>query len=136
MNLGIICSCLLVLKRPLSTLFPRLFGSVKKGSSYRQYDGDRDPAYKMNSFSVGQDDSGLWRGSQLAQQSVSVSGPRSQAARNSDEQHIFCSAAENDSESEPKTSGGISGISKRVDVRRTSFHKDRPGESGNINMIA
>ncbi len=129
-NLSIISSCLLVLKRPLSILFPRLFGSMKKLSAYNKYnkyDRDKDRGYKMNSFSVGQDDSGLWRGSQLAQQSVSISGPRSQAPRNSDEQHIF---GGNDSESETKTSAGVSGISKRVDVSRTSFHQDRPPPDG------
>lgn len=129
-NLGIISSCLLVLKRPLGMLFPRLFGSVKKISTYKRnkYNRDSDRGYKMNSFSVSQDDSGLWRGSQLAQQSVSISGPRSQR-RHSDEQHIF---GGNDSESETKTSAGMSGISKRIDVSRTSFHQDRPPPDGAV----
>ena len=88
----------------------------------------------MNSFSVGHDGSGLWRGSQLAQQSVSISAPRSQAARNSDEQHIFSSVVENDSESDSKASGGATGISKRVDVSRTSFHQERPGDVERYDM--
>ncbi|KAJ6783045.1 hypothetical protein PWT90_01867 [Aphanocladium album] len=122
-NLGIIIPCLVILKQPLGILFPRLFGPSKKNVAFRKPDGDIEKGYTLSNLSTGQ--SGLWRGSNLAQQSVFISGPGTQGSRNSDEQHI-CFELSRDSESD--LDGKIpmnGGISKKVEVVRTSVHQDR-----------
>ncbi|KAJ3498114.1 hypothetical protein NLG97_g1375 [Lecanicillium saksenae] len=112
-----------ILKQPLGILFPRVFGPSKKQPGVRRLGGDAEKGYTLSNLSTGQ--AGLWQGSNLAQQSVFISGPGTQAGRNSDEQHIFFEISrdsESDLEGKFPASGGIS---KKVEVVRTSVHQDR-----------
>ncbi|KAK7413377.1 hypothetical protein QQX98_007754 [Neonectria punicea] len=122
-NLGIISACLPVLKQPMSRLFPRIFGSTKKSSAYG---GDNSKGYNLSNISAQASHPGFWRGTAKSHQVVSVSGPETTTSRKSDERHIITESlkgSDMDSEVESHGSTGRQGISKRVEVVRTSFHE-------------
>jgi hypothetical protein len=130
-NLGTISTCLPVLKQPMGRLFPRLFGSTKKGSSYHVDASNPNRGYNLSKASAHPSTPGLWRGPPRGIQTTSVSGPdKSYAERKSDEQYIFTpdstKGSDRDRDSDSDTPGGykLRGISKRVEVVRTSFHED------------
>lgn len=125
-NLGIITSCLVALRKPLGMMFPGLFSPSKEMAGFKKAGGELEKGYTLSDLSTGRQDASLWRGSNLAQQSVFISGPKSQTGRRSDEQHIFLDMLrDSDSEPDGKTPPAAKGISKRVEVVRTSIHQDR-----------
>jgi hypothetical protein len=121
-NSGIIGACLPALRQPLARLFPHIFGSTAKNSDYQE---DRTPgkgAFTLSNLSGQASHPGMWRGGGHSRQVVSVSGPEAVTGRRSDELHIIDDGVkESDSGSETH---GTQGISKTVDVVRTSFHVD------------
>lgn len=125
-NLGIISACLPVLKRPMSKLFPRIFGSTKKSSAYYGNDNyGNSKGYNLSNMSASRSHPGMWRPTR-SHQVVSVSGPEALTGRKSDERHIITESlkgSEPDSETDREVF--IKGISKRVEVQvsRTSFHE-------------
>lgn len=125
-NLGIIVPCLVVLQQPLGIFFTRLFGPTEVRSAFRKAERDDENGLKLSDFSTAPPVSGLWRGSNLAQLSVFISGPESNASRHSDEDHIvFDVARDSDSELDGKMPIITRGISKTVEVTRTSVHQDQ-----------
>ncbi|KAH7155981.1 hypothetical protein EDB81DRAFT_944525 [Dactylonectria macrodidyma] len=129
-NLGIISACLPVLKRPLGKIFPRVFGSTKKSSAYNFSADTRgnSKGYNLSNISANGSHPGLWRGPTRAQRIVSVSGPEVITERKSDERHIIAESIKgSDVDSEPggNAANTRAGISKRVEVVRTSFYEDR-----------
>ncbi|KAM5341226.1 hypothetical protein ACJ41O_015335 [Fusarium nematophilum] len=126
-NLGIISACLPVLKRPLGKLFPRVFGSTKKSSAYFTGAGDNSKGYNLSNISAHASHPGFWRGATRSHQVTSISGPEAIMRRKSDERHIITteSLKESDLDSELDSHGSAGrGISKRVEVVRTSFHEE------------
>ncbi|KAF4467253.1 integral membrane [Fusarium albosuccineum] len=122
-NLGIISACLPVLHRPMGKLFPRIFGSTKKSSGYFT-GGDHSKGYNLSNMYAHASHPGFWRGTTRSHQVVSVSGPEA-VPRKSDERHIITESMKgSDVDSELDSRGSGRGISKRVDVIRTSFHED------------
>ncbi|KAL7932572.1 putative PTH11-typeG-protein-coupled receptor [Trichoderma chlorosporum] len=123
-NTGIIGACLPALRQPLTRLFPHFFDSTVKNSHRND---DRTPgkgAFALSNLSVQASHPGMWRGGGHSRQVVSVSGPEGGTGRKSDELYIIEDASkDNDSGSD---SPAVHGISKTVDVVRTSFHMDRP----------
>ncbi|KAF7555921.1 hypothetical protein G7Z17_g1790 [Cylindrodendrum hubeiense] len=122
-NLGIIAACLPVLKRPMSKLFPQIFGFTKKSSAYNTHVNSK--GYNLSNVSASASHPGLWRGATKNEQLVSVSGPEPGTGRKSDERHIVAeslrdSDPDSDLDSHPVNQGRIS---KRVEVTRTSFHE-------------
>ncbi|KAM0248121.1 hypothetical protein ACHAQJ_009591 [Trichoderma viride] len=121
-NSGIIGACLPALRQPLARLFPHIFGSTAKNSNYQD---DRTPgkgAFTLSNLSGQASHPGMWRGGGHSRQVVSISGPEAVKGRKSDELYIIDDVVkENDSGSETQ---GAHGISKTVDVVRTSFHVD------------
>ncbi|OAA69092.1 hypothetical protein ISF_03467 [Cordyceps fumosorosea ARSEF 2679] len=131
-NLGIIIPCLVILRQPLGILLPRLFGpsSPHAHAAFRKPRGDMEKGFALSDLSTSQaDGGGLWCGSNLAQQSVVISGPGTPAGRRSEEQHpphfFFDVSRDSDSEADGKTPAVMRGISKTVEVVRTSVHQDR-----------
>ncbi|KAH7122027.1 hypothetical protein B0J13DRAFT_599213 [Dactylonectria estremocensis] len=129
-NLGIISACLPVLKRPMGKIFPRVFGSTKKSSAYNFSADTRgnSKGYNLSNISGNGSHPGLWRGPTRAQRIVSVSGPEVTTERKSDERHIIAESIKgSDVDSEPggNAANARAGISKRVEVVRTSFYEDR-----------
>lgn len=125
-NLGIISACLPVLKRPMSKIFPRIFGSTKKSSAYYGDGGDNSKGYNLSNISANASHPGFWRGATRSHQVVSVSGPETTTSRKSDERHIITESLKGsdlDSEVDSHGSTGLRGISKRVELVRTSFHE-------------
>ena len=125
-NLGIITACLPVLKQPLGHLFPRLFGSTRKRTSYYvNHLHGQGRGYNLSNVSAPEPSPGFWRGPAKSQQVRTISGPESSTDRKSDEQHIIAASTKgSDSEPESRGSFGMGGIVKRVDLVRTSFHQD------------
>lgn len=130
-NLGTISTCLPVLKQPLGRMFPHLFGSTKKGSSYQRDGPNQGKGYNLSKVSAQTSTPGLWRGPPTARQTTSVSGPgKSHADRKSDEQYIFTTdspkGSDRDRDSDLDSPGAykLHGISKRVELVRTSFHEE------------
>ncbi|KAH6606110.1 integral membrane [Trichoderma cornu-damae] len=121
-NAGIIGACLPTLRQPLSRLFPQIFGSTAKSSDYQ---ADRTPgkgAFTLSNISGQASHPGMWHGGGHSRQVVSVSGPAVTSARKSDELSIINDdVKESDGGSDLQ---GSQGISKTVDVVRTSFHMD------------
>ena len=122
-NLGIISACLPILKQPLSRAFPRLFGSAKKGSSYRIDDGPKQESGYSLSSTPGQGPApGPWRGPIRSRQTTSISGPEKAAfGRKSDELYIITpetmkgnNGGHCDSDLDSPGSYEMGGISKRV----------------------
>jgi hypothetical protein len=121
-NLGIINACLPVLKQPLGRLFPRLFGTTQKSSTY---DNAADYRNKERRYSLSGESgkkSKVWQGPSRNRQIVSITGQ----SRTSDEEHIVRDWTTDNSnvELENYASSGKSGIEKRVELVRTSFHED------------
>ncbi|KAK2684928.1 hypothetical protein QWA68_016188 [Fusarium oxysporum] len=124
-NLGIITACLPVLRRPMGKLFPRIFGSTKKSSAYFTSGGNHSKGYNLSNVSNHASHPGFWRGATRSHQVVSVSGPETATERKSDERHIITESVKgSDVESELDSCGSGRGISKRVEVIRTSFHEE------------
>ncbi|OIW24705.1 integral membrane protein [Coniochaeta ligniaria NRRL 30616] len=130
-NLGTISTCLPVLKQPLGRMFPRLFGSTKKGSSYYVDGSNQGRGYNLSKIPAEGSTPGLWRGPPKGRQTTSVSGPeKANLERKSDEQYIFTTestkGSERDRDSDLDSPGSykLGGISKRVDLVRTSFHEE------------
>ncbi|KAH6974392.1 hypothetical protein BKA56DRAFT_675831 [Ilyonectria sp. MPI-CAGE-AT-0026] len=127
-NSGIIAACLPVLKRPMSKLFPRVFGFTKKSSSYNTHSNSK--GYNLSNVSASASHPGFWRGATRNEQLVSITGPESSPERKSDERHIVAeslkgSDLDSDIDSPATTSNrGMKGISKRIEVTRISFHED------------
>ncbi|KAL7797373.1 putative PTH11-typeG-protein-coupled receptor [Trichoderma ceciliae] len=120
-NTGIIGACLPALRQPLARLFPRIFGTTVKNSNYQD---DRTPgkgAFTLSNLSGQASHPGMWRGGGHNRQVISISGPEA-LGRKSDELYMIDDGVkESDSGSETQ---GAHGISKTVDVVRTSFHMD------------
>ncbi|TQV96671.1 hypothetical protein V2A60_002944 [Cordyceps javanica] len=124
-NLGIIIPCLVIIKQPLGILLPRMFGTSNAHVPCQKRGGDIEKGYPLSTISTGLAD-GLWQGSNLAQQSVSISGPGTQAGRRSDEQHIVSDVpTDSDSRLDGKVPVAARGISKTVELVRTSIYQDR-----------
>lgn len=130
-NLGIICSCLPVLKKPLGRMFPRLFGSTKNSSAYYLDNPRQGRGYNLSHLSNPDSTPEMWRGQGKSRQTTSVSGPaKPDPGRKSDEQYIFTadstkgSVGGRDSDGETTGPCKTGGISKRVDLVRTSFHEE------------
>lgn len=95
-NLGIISACLLVLKQPLGRLFPRLFGSSAKPSSYYpDTSRRRNVGYNLSDLS-GRESAqrdGVWRGQAGGgggQNEVSITASGGSGSRKeSDEDYII-----------------------------------------------
>ncbi|OAA58118.1 integral membrane protein [Niveomyces insectorum RCEF 264] len=129
-NLGTISTCLPVLKQPLGRIFPRMFGSTKKSASYYP-DGSRRPreAYNLSHVAAQESAPGLWRGPAKSRRTTSISGAANQdSERRSDERYIFTEStkgSDRDRDSDLDKQGGyvMGGISRRVDLVRTSFHE-------------
>ncbi|CAM1503312.1 Fc.00g080880.m01.CDS01 [Cosmosporella sp. VM-42] len=127
-NLGIISTCLPVLKRPMGKLFPRLFGSTKEDSSYFVNTGhDNSRGYNLSNMSTQGSHPGFWRGATKSHQAVSITGPKMARERTSDEQHIVTQSSKGSNTDGELSSRGSTinhGISKRVELVRTSFHEE------------
>ncbi|KAB5566123.1 integral membrane protein [Coniochaeta sp. 2T2.1] len=131
-NLGTISTCLPILKQPMGRLFPRLFGSTKKGSAYYMDGQHQGKGYNLSNVNQqGSTTPGLWRGPVKSRQNTSVSGPeKMNLERKSDEQYIFTndstkgSDRDRDSDLDSPATYKMGGISKRVELVRTSFHEE------------
>ncbi|OAQ68777.1 hypothetical protein VFPPC_04966 [Pochonia chlamydosporia 170] len=89
-NLGIISACLLVLKQPLGKLFPRLFGSTKKASSYYPNNSlGRNAGYNLSDLhGPNSESSGVWRNQGRFKNETTISGP-GESRKESDEDYII-----------------------------------------------
>ncbi|KAL7951348.1 putative PTH11-typeG-protein-coupled receptor [Trichoderma barbatum] len=121
-NAGIIGACLPTLRQPLAQLFPRFFETTMKNSNQNDNRTPGKGAFTLSNLSRQASHPGMWRGGGHSRQVVSVSGPETGMGRKSDELYIIDDALkDNDSGSDAP---GSHGISKTVDVVRTSFHMD------------
>ncbi|KAM3506958.1 hypothetical protein MY11210_007331 [Beauveria gryllotalpidicola] len=77
-NLGIIIPCLVVLRQELGVV--SLQSLRKSRAAFKQPGRDDEKGFALSDLPAGQT-GGLWRGSNLAQQSVFISGPGAQAGR-------------------------------------------------------
>ncbi|KAH8716012.1 hypothetical protein HC256_004799 [Beauveria bassiana] len=116
-NLGTIIPCLVVLRQELVVVSPR---SLRK-SRAAQPGRDDEKGFALSDLRAGQT-GGLWRGTNLAQQSVFISGPGTQAGRRSDECCIFSNISRDSNSDDGKLPEITGGISKKVEVTRTSIH--------------
>ncbi|PTB62326.1 putative PTH11-typeG-protein-coupled receptor [Trichoderma citrinoviride] len=123
-NAGIIGACLPALRQPLARLFPHLFDSIVKDSHFGDNRSPVKGGFYLSNLSGQASHPGMWRPVGHTRQVVSISGPQSPGERKSDEQFFMNDVLkENDSGSDTQV---FLGISKTVDVVRTSFHMD-PG---------
>lgn len=121
-NAGIIGACLPALRQPLARIFPNFFQSTVKNSNYND---DRTPgkgAFPLSNLSGQATHPSMWRGGGHSRQVVSISGPEAPIGRKSDELYMIDDTKDSDSGSDTQ---GAHGISKTVNVVRTSFHMDR-----------
>ncbi|PNP56596.1 hypothetical protein THARTR1_03292 [Trichoderma harzianum] len=122
-NAGIIGACLPALRQPLARIFPRFFESTMKNSNHNDNRAPGKGAFNLSNLSGHASHPGMWRGGGHSRQVVSISGPEAGLGRKSDELHIIDDGLkDNDSGSD---TAGVRGISKTVDVVRTSYHMDR-----------
>ncbi|KAK5995385.1 hypothetical protein PT974_03789 [Cladobotryum mycophilum] len=128
-NIGIISACLLVLKQPLAHILPSIFASTPKGSSYYAHSTKVDLSYPR--LSIQRSHPGMWRGSMQASRSVYITGPGSPGRKGSDEQNIFLDFKTGPGRDSPSLAGQH-GISKTIDLVRTSFHQP-PGSYDSSN---
>lgn len=120
-NLGIISSCVIVLRQPLARAFPKIFGSIRKNSSNaspRNNQGNDDDDVNLCALPRQSSHPGLWREPAKNHRMISIRGPESKERTSDEEQFIDTSHEENGSETESQgaTGEGKSGICKRVDV--------------------
>lgn len=95
-NLGIICACLPVLKKPLARLFPRIFDSTQKPSGYGGQAPEYSKQYQLRN--VSQRTEGLGTRSKN-QQTTSITRPMSRTRKESGEERIITnSPGQSDSE--------------------------------------
>ncbi|KAM0326959.1 hypothetical protein ACHAQA_006080 [Verticillium albo-atrum] len=124
-NLGIISACLPVLKQPLAKLFPRVFGSTLKNTYYIADTPSHQKGYNLSNVSRQDQNPGFWRAGARTQQQVSISGGAEvMADRKSDEQYIVHGSPGSSNSDLDIRTHGKEGISKRVELVRTSFHED------------
>ncbi|RGP63505.1 hypothetical protein FSPOR_8558 [Fusarium sporotrichioides] len=89
-NFGIIATCLPVLRQPMGKLFPLIFGTRRRRSTYSAGATNHSNGYSLSDVSASAPHLGIWMGAaSRPKQVVSVRGPRIDSNRNSDEQYII-----------------------------------------------
>ncbi|PQK12406.1 hypothetical protein BB8028_0003g10230 [Beauveria bassiana] len=124
-NLGTIIPCLVVLRQELVVVSPQSLRKARAAQPGR----DDEKGFALSDLRAGQT-GGLWRGTNLAQQSVFISGPGTQAGRRSDECCIFSNISRDSNSDDGKSPEITGGISKKVEVTRTSIHLQPGREFG------